>query len=255
MNPNVIVIAGTSDGRELAEMLCQLPCRVIVCVATALGTQYMKKNEKIDLREGKLDEKGFIQLLEMEKPLCLLDCSHPYAAQVSAESMQACRKTGTPYLRYERPIVKYENDFVFYIPDYQEAIQLLNGQKENFLVTTGTNHLKEFQKVTDWKSRMYARVLGHTSSVEYCLKLGMKQDHIIAENGPFTTERNLEHIERFHIQAMVAKDSGEAGGLPAKVEAVQKARIPLWIITRPVLQYENQTNRLNDAVQWVRHMI
>jgi precorrin-6x reductase len=50
---------------------------------------------------------------------------------------------------------------------------------------------------------------------------------------------------------VVTKDSGEAGGLPAKIAAARALKIPLIVVSRPVMHYPKSTKEPAEVSQWL----
>lgn len=233
----VLTIAGTSDGRLLAEKLSQSGYCVTVSVATALGAEYMQKNPELEIVIGRLDAEGLAHFIEKNEISFVVDASHPFAQEVSKNAMQAAKKTNAIYIRFEREKTKFEYN-VIEAESYKHAVSILNNIKGNILLTTGTNNIQEFTKVDEYQKRVFIRILDMADAEEKCLRLGFCKQNIIAKNGPFSVGENLNQIKAFQISALVTKDSGKAGGLYEKIQAAQKAEIQLIVLKRPSIKYE-----------------
>ena len=98
----VCLFAGTSEGRELAELLTAQGIRVYACVATEYGETLLEERENLTVSAGRLDQAQMEALLTEREFHCLVDATHPYAAAVTENLYAACRNTGTEYLRLLR---------------------------------------------------------------------------------------------------------------------------------------------------------
>jgi precorrin-6A/cobalt-precorrin-6A reductase len=76
-------------------------------------------------------------------------------------------------------------------------------------------------------------VLDHPQSVQAALSAGIPKQNIIKGRGPFSIQQNVAVIKEYNIGALVTKDSGEAGGVPAKLEAARAAGCRVVVIRRP----------------------
>ena len=79
----------------------------------------------------------------------------------------------------------------------------------------------------------------------------MPSSHILALQGPFSQELNEALIRQYHIEYLVTKDGGPAGGFAEKAAAAKAAGIGLVLIRRPRedgLGYE-------DVLQQCREMM
>lgn len=101
-----IVIAGTTEGRQVIEALNRKGLKLAVTVATALGRQVLDGVDGIEATEvfeGRRDEQGFCQLFERLSPVFVVDASHPFAVEVSRTARAACAAKNVRYIRYVRP--------------------------------------------------------------------------------------------------------------------------------------------------------
>ena len=108
----VLLFAGTTEGRLLADLLDHQPGVIgIVCVATEYGAELLE--EEIPLKHlkvhcGRLDEKEIEAFLEKESPSLVIDATHPYAQVVTANIRKACEKY--PDIRLLRCLRKESGD-------------------------------------------------------------------------------------------------------------------------------------------------
>ena len=76
-------------------------------------------------------------------------------------------------------------------------------------------------------------VLLTTASLAACESAGIPHSHIIAMQGPFSTQLNDALYAQLKIAVMVTKDSGEAGGVSGKVLPALSRGIHVIAIRRP----------------------
>ena len=233
MKYDVIVIAGTTEAREVIERQLKENKKILASVATELGAQ-MLEEYPIDVHTGRLDEAGFVRLLEENPCGKIIDASHPFA-QVVSETVQAAAKTvGIPYERYERSRLHYDYDRIIAVADAGEAAEYLNQLEGNVLLTTGVNTAAVYaEHVKNAKERLYIRVLDTPASYEGCAKAGYPEDHVFGKMPPYTVEDNLALIAKTKASVLVSKDSGKTGGVDIKVEACRRAGIACVLIRRP----------------------
>lgn len=84
MKYNVLVIAGTTESRQVIEkLLGENPNeRILASVATELGKEMLLEYD-IDVHVGRLDQDGFLALLKENPCEKIIDASHPFAKIVS----------------------------------------------------------------------------------------------------------------------------------------------------------------------------
>ena len=235
MKYNVLVIAGTTESRQVIEkMLSENPKeKILASVATELGKE-MLLEYNIDVHVGRLDYDGFLALLEENPCEKIIDASHPFAKIVSETVKKAATAVGIPYERYERTNLKYDYEGIVHAKDVQEAIALLNELEGNVFLTTGVNTAAAYMEgVKNGVKRLFIRVLDNTSSLEGCAKAGYPEGHVFGKMPPFTVEDNVKLIKETGAEVLVSKDSGKTGGVDVKVDACRQAGIKMILIDRP----------------------
>ena len=233
MNYDVLVIAGTTESREVIESILSNKESILASVATELGKE-MLEEYPVDIHVGRLDREGFVKLLKDYSFKRIVDASHPFAKEVTRTVKEAASLAGVPYERYERQKVSYDYEGIVEVRDVEEAIDLLNQKEGNVLLTTGVNTAAAYMNgVRGGTERLYIRVLDNVSSYEGCRKAGYEDSHVFGEMPPFSVEDNLRLIRETGASVMVSKDSGKSGGVDIKVQACKEAGIPMILIRRP----------------------
>jgi precorrin-3B C17-methyltransferase len=69
--------------------------------------------------------------------------------------------------------------------------------------------------------------------------------------GPFSQRANESLWLDWQIDCVVTKDSGETGGLPAKIAAAQKLGIPLIVVQRPEIKYPLTADAPDAVMTWL----
>ena len=246
----LLLFAGTTEGRELAEYFSTCNVQVTVCVATEYGQTLILQRENLSVCAGRLTQQEMEEKIIGEGYDLVVDATHPYAQVVTENIRAACEKTGRPYfrcLRQEESAEGYAN--VLFAEDTSQAAQMLEEIEGNILLTTGSKELCQYQKVSGFTERFYPRVLPLANVVESCLALGIPAGHLIAMQGPFSEELNLAMIRQWNIRCLVTKESGKAGGFDEKLNAAKKAGILTLVIGRPKEQSEH------DTVQGIRCLL
>ena len=235
MEYNVLVIAGTTESRQVIEkLLSENPKeKILASVATQLGREMLLEYD-IDVPVGRLDYDGFLSLLSENPCEKIVDASHPFAKIVSETVKKAADATGIPYERYERTNIQYDYEGIVHAKNVQEAITLLNELDGNVFLTTGVNTAAAYMSgVENGAERLFIRVLDNVSSLEGCAKAGYPQSHVFGKMPPYTVEDNVKLIKKTGAEVLVSKDSGKTGGVDVKVEACRQTGIKMILIDRP----------------------
>ena len=229
----VIVFAGTTEGNEICQFLEKNQIRTYACVATEYGSRSLQESAFLTIAAGRMQTEEMKALFLKEQPEMILDATHPYATEVTQNIRTACEETGCCYYRVLRKSTGCETDAV-YVENIEAAVAYLEATQGNILLTTGSKELERFTSLTNYRERLYARVLSLTSVFESCQKYGIEGKHLIGMQGPFSVEMNEAMIRQFDCRYLVTKDTGKAGGMAEKLEAAQNCKITAVIIGRPV---------------------
>lgn len=258
VNHSILLLAGTSDARELAIDLQQAGYQVLATVVTDNAAQSLEK-AGIKASVGRLEAEEIAGMIRSNGISALVDASHPFAEEASRNAILGAQIAEVPYIRYERFQHEYEqSEHVTVVADYEEAAELAAERKGNILLTTGSKTLHIFAKklIGLPDTRVIARMLPRKDNMEKCEQLGIEQKNIIAMQGPFTKNLNKALYEQFQVTLMITKESGKQGAVDEKLEAALEMGIDTILIGRPKISYPNQyscyeeiLNHLNQLFQ------
>lgn len=227
----VLVFAGTTEGRELAELLADSNIKCSVCVATDYALELMN-DKRLDVNCGRLTEEEMEVLMRDGKFDVVVDATHPYAQIVSQNVRQAADKESISLIRLRRSTESAEEGFVSF-KTHEECSAWLSFQTGNILLTTGSKDLGSYAKNETIKNHLFVRVLPGEESIRLCTANGITGRQIIAMQGPFSAQMNECILREYSIDWMVTKISGHAGGFEEKVEAAKKAGVGICAILPP----------------------
>ena len=232
----ILVLAGTSEGRETAVSLEKEGKAVMASTATVYGGELLAKEFQGDITTRPLNPAEMLQLIKDKQISKVVDATHPFAVQVSRNAREACRQSGTLYERLERNTEMVpEGEGVIRARDLEEAVQLAAGAagtEGNVFITTGSSKLEQYTAVLD-PENLVARILPVRDSLDKCLSLGISPKNIIAMQGPFDEQLNRLLFRRYNAKLVITKESGSTGGTIHKINAAAALRIPVILISRP----------------------
>ena len=243
----ILLFGGTTEGRELSEFLVKNNISSIVCVATTYGCKLASSSDAVRVLTERLTAAEMEALMRTEQPELVIDATHPYAAAVTENILQAAQRTHVEYLRVlrasadkgaqEEPHLLPEDDgavgSVVYLDSMKTAIDWLNSRAGRILATTGSKELQAYTAMEDWQERVFARVLSTAESVQHCASIGFEGKHLIAMQGPFPTELNEALLRAYDISYLVTKDTGQVGGFTEKLLACEAVGCTAVVIGRP----------------------
>ena len=256
MKKNILIFAGTTEGRQLAEYAVKkgIPC--IVSAATEYGEELLEndlqlrkeKHKKSELRviQGRMDQQEMEAFFEKEQVGLVIDATHPFAVIVTENIQRACKNSGIEYLRCLRDFLTEERTVV------EEAVDYLEQTQGNILITTGSKELDKYTRLTNYKERCYARVLSVLPSVMQSIELGFSGKHLIAMQGPFSREMNLALLHQTEAKYFVTKESGKNGGFAEKLEAAEQAGAVLLVIGWPIEEGLSVEEAEQEMRKWNR---
>ena len=231
----ILIFAGTTEGRLLAEFLSRQKVPAYVCVATEYGGQLLEENEYLQVSHMRLDESQMKQLICERGIHLTIDATHPYAVEVSANIRSACEAAGCEYMRLLRSSVHTgSEEEMICVESVEEAAEFLKTTEGNILVTTGSKELHKYTVIPDFEERVFARVLSTPEVAKSCSELGFTGKHLICMQGPFSEELNTALLKQFHARWMVTKEAGKNGGYEEKIRAARNAGARVVLIGRPV---------------------
>ena len=233
----ILLFAGTTAGRNLAEFLEKNQIPTEVCVATQYGETLLEEGKYLHVHAGRLDETEMEQQIQKKQITLVIDATHPYAVIVSQNIRRACSRTGTEYIRLARKETdaswKQEMEDVTEVASVAEAAAFLAKKEGRIFAATGSKELSAYQVIPDYQNRVVARVLSTPEAVSECAMLGFSGKNLICMQGPFTEDLNVAMLRQAQASWMVTKESGKAGGFLEKLRAAKKAGAKLVVIKRP----------------------
>ena len=246
-----LVFAGTTEGREAALMLARTGISVTAFTATDYGHEVLDGAadglQNLTVESGRLSEEQIRELLLGEAPDTLvIDATHPYATQVTANIRRACMDAQKSYIRIVRKSTfAGEPAGVTVLADAQALCEWANREeniKKKILLTTGSKDLRIYTEIESYRDRVWPRILPDMDSLRIATELGYKKSNIICMQGPFSTEMNIAMIKSVGADVLVTKDTGATGGFDSKLEAALSAGIEAVVIGRPSDQEARQAD-------------
>ena len=251
----VLIYAGTTEGRELAQELAKERIYCDISVATEYGRQIMdeKISPYICILQGRMTAEQMRRKYESEQYLAVVDATHPFATEVSVNIRESLRGLDIPYFRLGREKIPGEagerqagerqagerqageQNYVTrkYFQNTAACVEALKKTEGKIFLTTGSKELSVFCREETIRKRLVVRVLPGMESLRECVRNGLEGRQIIAMQGPFSKEMNLAMIRQYQASVLVTKESGKTGGEDTKLAAAGEAQIPSYIILRP----------------------
>jgi precorrin-6A/cobalt-precorrin-6A reductase len=168
---------------------------------------------------------GLAQFIAENRIGLLVDATHPYAAQISANAARAASLAGIPCWALRRPGWQAQaGDDWREVADWNELIHSL-APFQRPLFTLGREpleHLDEIPAHQHWTVR--------------CLhsQAATPRAEIIGARGPFTLESERELFARLQCDVLISKNSGSQA-TEHKLQVARELGVPVLVLRRPAL--------------------
>ncbi|KMZ55466.1 precorrin-6A reductase [Dorea sp. D27] len=234
MSGKILLFAGTTEGRELAEFLRGQGISAYVSTATEYGRECVGEGGSITVCAGRMDEGDIRTFIETHAIALAVDATHPFATVATENIRRACEACGTGYIRCLRERQQIEAaDGMVWVDSVEDAVDYLKRKDGNIFISTGSKELRHYTEIPGYEDRCYARVLSTKEAVEESIGLGFRGRHLIAMQGPFSRELNVGMLQYAQAGYFVTKESGKAGGFEEKADAAKETGAVLVVIGRP----------------------
>lgn len=239
---NVFLMGGT---RESIEIIRHLKDNYNAHVLTTTTTEY---GERLAIEGGSdstiarpLPKDELIEILNGTTDFDLfVDATHPFASHVTQTAIEVSKICKLPYIRFERytsNLEEFDKTQLHAVKSFEDAGKLIEKKfnDANVLHFAGANTMEKIVKYVS-PENFYPRILEVESSFEKCEKLNIPKENIIPMKGTSTINENLELIDRLDAGVIITKESGDIGGVDAKLKAANEKNVPVILIQRPEIK-------------------
>ena len=247
----ILVLGGTTEGREIVAFLAEQGYSVTLSVTTPLALALAKENDTnhFQVHVGKFDRIGFQSFLETKNISVVIDATHPFAEEISKLAARVCKEKNISYLTYQRANISYQEGINF-TTDFIEAARLIPADSKVF-VAFGVRHLQEFIQAGKFATEnIFVRVL--PTSFQECRGLGIPATNIITGIGPFSSAENIQHFKNAEALWLVTKASGPTGGEAEKIQAATTLGMKVAVVKRPHINHEGSSFSKADILKRLR---
>lgn len=191
---------------------------------------------------------GLVAYLRAEAISHVIDATHPFAAQMSANAVAACAATATPLIALERvPWQPQPGDNWQRVADIAAAVAALPEAPARVFLAIGRQSLAPFA----------ARPQHH-----YLLRLvdppeaplPLPNTSVVLARGPFDVAGDTALLRDHAITHIVAKNAGGTGA-EAKLAAARALRLPVILIDRPALPSRKLAASVAEVMGWLGHSV
>lgn len=218
----ILILGGTRDAREAAAEFAARDLAVVTSLAGVTEQPLLPAGELRVGGFGGVD--GLVKYLVADAISVVVDATHPFAARISQHAYEACRRTGVPLLRLERPAWQpaLEDNWAIVSSSEKAASALPPGAR--VLLTTGRKDLARFFSRAD--------ISGIARMIEPPPLDPPSHWRILRDRPPFSVEGEAALMTANGITHLVSKNAG-GSATEAKLTAARSLGIPVILIARP----------------------
>lgn len=248
----ILILGGVAEAKILASKLIDRQHSVIYSLVGLVRQPDLPCEIHVGgfSRAGKSGVQGLAEYCAQHHIQLLLDATHPYAVEISANAVQAAKQAAIPCWRFNRPgwnPADYPNWHSYH--DWDDLLpKIIHYQRPFFSI--GVSALKFAEKFAgqralankpcqQWIVRS-ARPFPETEGVIPIIALG-----------PFSYQAERTLMLKHKVDALISKNSG-CSRVSQKLAAARDLDIPLFVQARPALldvdKSFNEIDALIDAV-------
>lgn len=220
----VLLLGGTGEARRLAEALAERPN--IDATLSFAGRTDIPQNQALPFRVGGFGgAEGLRAFLRREAIGCVVDATHPFAENISANAAIACLADDVPLSRFTRaPWRPGAGDEWLPARSLTAAAAMLGPEPRRVFLTVGRIGLAAF--AAEPQHHYLIRSIG---APRVALP---PRASVLLQRPPFDEAGERALMEREAIEVLVTKNSGGAAAAP-KLAAARSLRIPVVMVDRP----------------------
>lgn len=236
----ILLLGGTAEGYALAEQLACLSANIITSLAGRTQNPRLPAGQVRIGGFGGVD--GLADYLRREDVRLVIDATHPFAAQISTNTIAAASKTGIALLRLERPSWRQqEGDSWIDAATPEEAAAAIPEGARVFL-TIGRQSLAAFSHRHDvcFVARM----------IELPETIPPFQILQIILGKPEDTEDESRFLMENRIGCIVCRNSGGKASY-GKMIAARQLGLPVIMISRKPLASTAIVTSVEEAMNYI----
>jgi precorrin-6A/cobalt-precorrin-6A reductase len=241
----VLILGGTTEASTLAGLLAG-ESRFEATLSLA-GRTTAPRAQPIATRVGGFGGvDGLARYLRDHAIDAVIDATHPYAAQISANAVAACAEAGIALASLVRPPwQRREDDRWQAVASTQDAALLLGRMPRRVFLSVGRQDLHHFALAP--QHQYVARLIETPRQAHLPPHLVL-----LHQRGPFDLEAERRLLIDQRIAVIVSKNSGGDATYP-KIAAARALALPVVMIARPDKPAGHVVDSAEAAVDWLAH--
>lgn len=241
---NVLLLGGTTEASTLARLLAS---KGIAATLSYAGRTDNPRAQPVPVRVGGFGGvAGLARYLREHGVTHLVDATHPFAAMMSANAVEAARLAGVAHVALTRPAWEpVAGDHWTRVADVDGAVAALAGPPRRVMLALGRMHVEAF--AAQGQHHYLLRFVDAPDSPPT-----LPHHSLIIDCGPFTAAGDSQLMQAHAIDLLVCKNAGGTGA-EAKLIAARNLGLPVLMIDRPAMPERAEFYRPEDVLEWLGH--
>lgn len=224
----ILIFGGTTEGRAAVKVVEQGEKPFFYSTLGDTQTIELVHGRRL---VGAMDTDTAADFCRREGIRLLIDAGHPFAEGLHRTVAQVAAISHLPVIRYERRPVPLD-DRVVRCADYADAMRRMEADGvTSLLALTGVRTIPKLRPFWERHDCRF-RILERAESVDEAVAAGFPREKLLFYH---PDESKATVLEQVRPDAVLTKESGDSGGLPAKIEAAHRFGIPVYVVERPAL--------------------
>ena len=245
----LLLLGGTAEGRALAEAAAERFGPALTVISALAGRTRAPLLPAGEVRIGGFGgTEGLASYLRDKGIGLLVDATHPFATQISAQARDAAARAGTGRLVFVRPPWRpVSGDRWIEVDTVEDAVGAIPTEAERVFLTVGVRSLTPFAARPDlW---FLVRLVDEPAEA-----IPLAQHRLICARGPFAEDDERALLEAHGIDCLVTRASG-GDATAAKLAAARTLGIPVVMVHRPAPPPGDHVASLEDALAWIEERL
>lgn len=236
----LLILGGTAQAYGLAERLARRHIPVITSLAGRTQNPWLPQGQ---FRIGGFGGvEGLAHYIRHNDIRLVVDATHPFATQITANAIAAADKAGVALLRLERPVWQPQaGDNWIKTTTLEEAARAIPDRSKVFLAI-GRQHLGAFAQRDD--AGFIARMIEPPEQA-----LPFRMLHIVLDR-PGKAAQEMRFLLKHRISCMVCRNSGGRASY-GKIIAARKLSLPVIMINRKPTAYAPVAGSVKEAMIFI----
>lgn len=243
----VLILGGTTEASELTRLLAA--DKRFVATASLAGRTTHPRTLPVATRIGGFGgPDGLVAWLKQNATQAVIDATHPYADQISANAVAACARLAIPLASIVRPAWEPQpGDRWLAAASAEAAAEALGPNPRRVFLTLGRLELGAF---AGHPHHYYiARTIDPPGDVALPPDIKM-----LSGRGPFDLPAETALLKQEKVDVLVSKNSGGTATY-AKIEAARNLGIPVVMMTRPPKLRGHAVENADAAMVWLEQLL